>query len=148
MRRILILGLLGTLALTGCGEKSDSSTLRVGVLDTTRILTEMPKYKDLQSNLAREQREFQSRLPQPGAQLSEEEIKQLQKEAEKKRTEFQKRVNQTIQTAIKDIRELTTKVAQEKKLDIVVVNTPYNQSVHYHSGQDVTVDVILKLKRI
>lgn len=143
-----MLALVGTLAMVGCGEKSDGGKLRVGVLDTTRILTEMPKYKDLQSNLAREQSEFQSRLPQPGAQLSEDEIKQLQKEADKKRSEFQKRVNQTIQTAIKDIRDLTTKVAQEKNLDIVVVNTPYNQSVHYHSGQDVTVDVILKLKRI
>jgi Skp family chaperone for outer membrane proteins len=140
--------LLASLALTGCGGQENDGKLRVGVLDTSRILSEMPKYKDLQSNLMREQREFQSKLPQPGSDVSEEDMKQLQKEADKKRSEFQKRVSQTVQTAIKDIRELTTQVAEDKNLDIVVVSTPYTPSVHYHSGQDITIDVMLKMKRI
>lgn len=137
----------------GCGGgQSGDGKMRVGVLDTTRILAEMPKYKDLQSNLAREQREFQkqleSQMPQPGADISEEKKKLLQQEVNKKRSEFQTRVNQTIQTAIKDIKDLTTQVAEEKHLDLVVVSTPFNPSVHYNGGQDVTIDVLLKLKRI
>jgi hypothetical protein len=39
-------------------------------------------------------------------------------------------------------------VAEEKHLDLVVVSTPYSPSVHYNGGQDVTIDVLLKLKRI
>ena len=140
--------LLTSLALMGCGSKESDGKLRVGVLDTSRILSEMPKYKDLQSNLAREQQDFQSKMPRPGSDVSPEDVKQLQKEAGKKQAEFQKRVDQTIQAAIKDIRDLTTQVSEEKNLDIVVVNTPYTPSVHYSSGQDITIDVMLKMKRI
>lgn len=149
MRKTLILLVAAALVTGGCGGgEAGDGKMRVGVLDTTRILAEMPKYKDLQSNLAREQREFQSKLPQPGADVSEAEVKQIQEEAAKKRSEFQTRVNQTIQTAIKDIKDLTTQVAEEKHLDLVVVSTPFNPSVHYNGGQDVTIDVLLKLKRI
>lgn len=146
MKRLLI----GLAALTfwGCGGQGSDGPMRVGVLDTSRILAEMPKYKDLQSNLAREQQEFQAKLPQAGENPTEAQMEALQKELTQKRSEFQKRVNQTVQTAVKDIRDLTTQVAEEKNLDMVVVSTPYTPSVHYTSGQDVTIDVLLKLKRI
>ena len=149
MKTNLMMLLAGAALVSGWGGGGTSDCkLRVGVLDTTRILAEMPKYKDLQSNLAREQRDFQSTLPQPGADVSEEQMKQIQQQAAKKRSEFQTRVSQTIQTAIKDIKDLTTQVAEEKHLDLVVVSTPFNPSVHYNGGQDVTIDVLLKLKRI
>lgn len=149
MKKALILLVTAAGLASGCGGGSaGDGKIRVGVLDTTRILAEMPKYKDLQSNLAREQRDFQSKLPQAGADVSEAEVKQIQAEAAKKRSEFQTRVNSTIQTAIKDIKDLTTQVAEEKHLDLVVVSTPFNNSVHYNGGQDVTIDVLLKLKRI
>ena len=148
MKNTLLILLAGAALISGCGEPTGDGKMRVGVLDTTRILAEMPKYKDLQSNLAREQRDFQRSLPQPGADVSPEQMKQIQQEASKKRSEFQTRVNQTIQTAIKDIKDLTTQVAEEKHLDLVVVSTPFNPSVHYNGGQDVTIDVLLKLKRI
>ncbi|MBX3168121.1 MAG: OmpH family outer membrane protein [Candidatus Eremiobacteraeota bacterium] len=153
MKKSLILLVAGVSLAGGCGGgQSGDGKMRVGVLDTTRILAEMPKYKDLQSNLAREQREFQtkiqSQLPQPGADISDEKKKQLEQEVNKKRSEFQTRVNQTLQAAIKDIKDLTTQVAEEKHLDLVVVSTPFNPSVHYNGGQDVTIDVLLKLKRI
>ena len=149
MKKPLILLITGASLACGCGGgQSGDGKMRVGVLDTTRILAEMPKYKDLQSNLAREQRDFQSTLPQPGSDVSEEQMKQIQQQAAKKRSEFQTRVSQTIQTAIKDIKDLTTQVAEEKHLDLVVVSTPFNNSVHYNGGQDVTIDVLLKLKRI
>lgn len=151
MKKSLIL-LAAALLASGCGGgQSGDGKMRVGVLDTTRILAEMPKYKDLQSNLAREQREFQtqieSQLPQ-NSDISEEKKRQLEQEVNKKRSEFQTRVNQTLQAAIKDIKDLTTQVAEEKHLDLVVVSTPFNRSVHYNGGQDVTIDVLLKLKRI
>ena len=149
MRKSLTLLVLATGLASGCGGGgAGDGKMRVGVLDTTRILAEMPKYKDLQSSLAREQRDFMSKLPQPGADVSDAEKKQIQAEADKKRSEFQTRVNSTIQTAIKDIKDLTTQVAEEKHLDLVVVSTPFNNSVHYNGGQDVTIDVLLKLKRI
>jgi len=149
MKTTLMMLLVSAVCLSGCGGGGSSDgKMRVGVLDTTRILAEMPKYKDLQSNLAREQRDFQSTLPQPGSDVSQEQMKQIQQQAAKKRSEFQTRVSQTIQTAIKDIKDLTTQVAEEKHLDLVVVSTPFNPSVHYNGGQDVTIDVLLKLKRI
>ena len=132
--------------VSGCQPQSDGK-LRIGVLDTSRILEDMPKYKDLQSNLANEQMEFQNTLPKQGDDLSEDQVKLIQQSVEKRRGEWQKRVQQTLQEAISDIRGLTEEVAHDKKLDIVVVSTPFNRSVHYNSGQDVTLDVLLKLKQ-
>lgn len=141
---------LAAVLLCGCSGGSatgDTPQLRVGVLDTAQILAEMPKYRDLQAKLTREQAEFQSQLAQEPSDISEQRIKQIQKDALKKREEWQKRVDQTIQGAIQDIKDLTKQVAEEKNLDIVVVNTPMTRSVHYHHGQDITLDVRLKLKR-
>ncbi|MBS2038694.1 OmpH family outer membrane protein [bacterium] len=153
MRKTLLLLLAGTWLASGCGGSSGGDgKVRVGVLDTTRILEEMPKYKDLRDSLTREQidfqRKMQDKMPQPGENVSEEQVKEIQKEVAKKRSEFQTRVNQMLQTAIKDIKDLTTQVAEEKHLDLVVVSTPFSPSVHYNGGQDVTIDVLLKLKRI
>lgn len=139
--------LTGALLLSGCGGGKSDGQLRVGVLDTAQILSEMPKYRDLQSRLTREQAEFQSQLAQEPTGISEARMRELQQDALKKRQDWQKRVDQTIQDAIKDIKDMTGQVAQEKKLDIVVVSTPMNNAVHYHQGQDVTLDVRLKLKR-
>jgi len=138
--------LLAMALLVGCQEASDGK-LKVGILDTSRILTEMPKYKDLQADLAKQQLEFQRSLPNPGKELTQEEMMKIQKDADKRQAQFQKRVDATVQMAIKEIRELASQVAQEKKLDMVVVHTPFTSSVYYHSGQDVTIDVVLKMKR-
>lgn len=148
MRKLASGALLALLMLlSGCESKEGDGKMRVGVLDTSRILAEMPKYKDLQSNVAKEQMEFQNSLPKPGEDVSEEQMKAIEKDAEKRREEFQKRVNQTIQDAIKDIRDLTNQVAAEKQLDLVIVKTPYSNSVHFFQGQDITLDVMLKMQR-
>ncbi|MFN8606080.1 MAG: OmpH family outer membrane protein [Vulcanimicrobiota bacterium] len=152
MKKTLWLLLAGACLVSGCGGSAGDGKVRVGVLDTTRILEEMPKYKDLRDSLTREQidfqRKMQDKMPQPGADVSPEQVKEIQKEVAKKRSEFQTRVNQMLQTAIKDIKDLTAQVAEEKHLDLVVVSTPFSPSVHYNGGQDVTIDVLLKLKRI
>ena len=145
--RFLFSASLAALLVCGCQSQSGDAKLKVGVLDTARILSEMPKYRDMQGNLQREQAEFQQTLPQRGDQVSQERYKQIQASVEKRRSEWQKRVNQTLKDAIKDIRDLTAQVADEKKLDMVVVSTPFSRSVHYSSGQDVTIDVLLKMKR-
>lgn len=145
LRKLLVVGLAITL-LCGCQSSGDGK-MRIGVLDTSRILEDMPKYKDLQANLTREQMEFQNTLPRQGSDVTEDQMKLIQQSVEKRRGEWQKRVNQTIQAAIKDIKDLTEEVARDKKLDIVVVSTPFTRSVHYNSGQDITLDVLLKMKQ-
>jgi hypothetical protein len=152
MKKTLMLLLAGAWLVGGCGGPAGDGKIRVGVLDTTRILEEMPKYKDLRDSMQREQidfqRKIQDKMASVGENASDEQKKQIGNEIAKKRSEFQTRVNQMLQTAIKDIKDLTSQVAEEKHLDLVVVSTPYSPSVHYNGGQDVTIDVLLKLKRI
>jgi Skp family chaperone for outer membrane proteins len=143
MKKWLTFFALLTMGCQGGGDRP----LRIGVLDTAQILTLMPKYRDLQGNLAREQMEFQASLPKPGSDLTQEEAKVIQKDAERRQREFQKRANQTIQDAIKDIRELTNEVAKQKDLDMVVVRTPYSNSVHFYAGTDITLDVKILLQQ-
>lgn len=152
MKRTFLLLLAGAWLASGCGGPASDGKIRVGVMDTTRILEEMPKYKDLRDTMTREkidfQRKIQDRMASVGENATEEQKKEIGKEVAKKQSEFQNRVNQMLQTAIKDIKDLTAQVAEEKHLDLVVVSTPFSPSVHYNGGQDVTIDVLLKLKRI
>lgn len=139
--------LLAALACGCGGAKAGEEKLRVGRLDTKRILAEMPKYKDLQSSLVQEQAEFQRSLPGPNEKVSEARVKSLRADAQRRRDSYEKRVNDVVQEAISEIRDKASQVAAEKNLDIVVVDTPPDSAIRYSSGQDVTIDVLVKMKR-
>lgn len=127
----------------GCGNRGDGK-LRVGLIDTGRILEEMPRYRDLRNDLAKDRSSFFAHMP---ANPTQEEMMRLQSEAEKKQKDWQKRVMETLQQAVKEIEGLTAEVAKQKDLDMVVISTPYSKTVYYHAGQDITIDVLLKLQK-
>ena len=147
------LALLALLLCAGCekGNPSVAGTpvpkMRVARIDTVRILAEMPHYKELQSAMIEDKSEYFASLQSKGdpRKLSKEQWDELRVQAQKKRVEWQKRIVELGQSSIKDISELTAEVAKQRNLDMVVIDTA--GVVQYIDGQDVTTDVILKLKK-
>lgn len=146
MKRLAFGMAMLSLLLSGCQKSAtrEDGKLRVGLINTSRILEEMPKYRDLRNNLAQERGSFMASLPE---NPSKEEFDRVQKDAAKKQKDWEKRVMDTVQQSVKEISALTADVAKQKDLDLVVISTPYTNSIYYHAGQDITIDVLLKLQK-
>ena len=143
---------LALLALLGAGcEKGTSPTsngkMRVGVIDPTRILQDMPEYRDLQSSLVKERGNFLASLPKDASKLTKEKFDRVRGDAEKKQGEWQKRILEMTQVSIKQITATTAEIAKARNLDIVIVNTPATNTINFLDGQDITLDVMLKLHK-
>jgi len=147
--KTLCTALVITAALVaGCGGgSSKGGNLRVGVLNTARIVDQDPAYKTLQLNIMSEKSTFITSLPENPEGLSKEELNKFRQDSQKKQAEWQKKVMAFIQQSVKQITNVTAEVAKQRDLDMVVINTPFTNAVHYTSGQDITLDVMLKLNR-
>jgi Skp family chaperone for outer membrane proteins len=134
------------LVCSGCRNDPDRK-LRVGVIDTTRILQEMPQYKDLQAQIQSDKSSFLANLPDPNKKISPQEAAKVQEEAASKQRDWEKLVMDLMKTSVQKITETTAEVARQRDLDMVVINTPATNVVYYYAGQDVTLDVLLKLQK-
>ncbi|MCA9797287.1 MAG: hypothetical protein KC910_36000, partial [Candidatus Eremiobacteraeota bacterium] len=56
-------------------------------------------------------------------------------------------VNDFLNKSVDVVRAQAVEVAEEKGLDIVVLDTNFMNSVQYYNGEDITLDVILKMKK-
>ena len=155
-KRVGALGLaLALSALAACQKAPAPETvrdtrsmqIRVGVLNPERVLQEMPQYQDLRSRLVRERGTFLAQLPENPKELSKEQWDRLRVETQQKQGNWQKSMLEMMQSAVNQISELTGQVCKEKGLDIVVIDSPSTSPIYYHAGQDVTLDVLLKLKQ-
>lgn len=152
--RLLALS-LGATALWGCqasepkvvDDGPPKASLKIGIVDTTRVLPEMPAYRDLKTNMMRDRNSFVASLPQDPSRLTKEQMTQYQAEAQQKQANWRKKTLETIQEATKTIKSQTAEVAQQKKIDLVVVSTPFANSLFYYSGEDITLDVMLKMNK-
>ncbi len=146
---------VGASFLCGCQASEPKATsdgpptpsMKIGVIDTTRVLPEIPAYRTLKTNMMRDRTSFVASLPQDPSRLTKEQMAQYQQEAQQKQAEWQKKTLETIHEAVKTIKTQTAEVAQQKGIDLVVVNTPYANSIFYYSGQDITLDVMLKMNK-
>ena len=133
------------LSLVGCRSEQDRK-LRVGTIDTARILTEMPQYKEVQGQIQSDESSFRAHLPDPNTRLSPQETSRLQDELQKKRRDWEKVVRDLMKQSVQKITDSTQEVSQQRDIDIVVVNTT-TDSVYFSAGQDITLDVLLKLQK-
>lgn len=139
---------LAAALLAGCGGgPQKGGTLRVGVLNTARIVEEDPAYKSLQLSIMSEKSNFLEGLPENPDALTQDQRSKFRQDSQKKQAEWQKKVMAFIQQSVKQITDITADVAKQRDLDMVVINTPFTNAVHYTSGQDITLDVMLKLNR-
>lgn len=148
MKTVVATLVLAAALVAGCGGgSSKGGALRVGILNTARIVENDPAYKSLQLNIMSEKSSFLEGLPQNPEELTKEQRGKFQEDSQKKQAEWQKKVMAFIQQSVKQITSITAEVAKQRDLDMVVINTPFTNAVHYTSGQDITLDVMLKLNR-
>ena len=77
---------------------------------------------------------------------SEEEAETLRKQIEKRSADWQKRVDAFMEDSIKKVEKSTAEIARERGLDIVVVDNPLTRTVKYRDGEDITLDVSVKIQ--
>lgn len=134
--------------LVGCSGQG--SQMKVGIVNTARIVRENPKYLDLNVLLIQEQQAVYSQIPTNVQALSDQEKRQLQeklsKEANERSTRFDKLVREFMQKLQGDIQESAGQVAQAKGIDMVIIDTPYYPTVLYSSGENITTDILLKMR--
>lgn len=149
MRRLylVILAAASVVGLVGCSGSGPQ--MKVGFVNTARIVQENPKYLELNVLLVQEREAVRAQIPQNVRELSTGEKQQLQqrlaKEASERSSRFDNLVRDFMQKLQADIKESATEVAQAKNLDVVIINTPYFPTIHYTSGEDITTDIMLKM---
>jgi len=130
---------------SGCAER----TLKVGVVNTERIIRENPKYMELNVILSDERSKIYSQIPSNVSSMSVAQKKALQeklaKDAAERSSKFDKLYNESMKGLREDIKAQASEVAKDKDIDLVVVNTVNYPVVLYTSGDNITLDILLKM---
>ena len=130
---VLATVVLMTFVLTGC-----NSNQAVGIVDVNKVMSESPKTKQYQEQLATKSKELSDALEKDKAAVSAEEFQKRQKTAYE---EFQK-VKQDLEGEIDNsMKQVLEQVVKEKKLGIVLYKDGVAQG-----GTDITDDVIKKMQ--
>lgn len=139
---------LGLLGLVGCTAKGPQ--MKVGVVNTARIVEQNPKYLDLNMIWVEEKNAVYSQIPSDIGRRSDAEKRDLQakltKEAGERSAKFDKLVRDFMKQMQTDIQDSAATVAREKGIDMIIIDTPYFPTVLYCGGENVTTDILLKMK--
>lgn len=130
----------------GCQRRG----LHVGTVNAEKIISENPKYMELRVVLSDERQKLYSQIPKNVNSMSGTEKKALQeklaKDAAERSDKFSKLYRESMAKLQEDIKSHASEVARDKNLDIVVVNTMMNYPVVlYSSGENITLDILLKM---
>ena len=139
------LGLI--LGMSGCSWQRG---IKVGVVDTDRVVRENPKYMELNVMLAGERQAVMQQVPSNFRSMSvsqrQEVRKKLAKDAKERSDKFSKKYMEFLNKLTEDIRGAAKSVAKDRHYDLIIVDSPSNPTVLYNSGDNITTDILLKLK--
>ena len=147
---ILAVGAVGLGLACSMSACCCNGTMKVGVVDTDRIVRENPKYMELNVMLAGERQAVMQQVPQNVQKMSDSQRQELRKkiakDAQERSDKFSKKYMEFINNLTEDIRGAAKSVANDRDYDLVIVDSPSNPTVLYHSGDNITTDILLKLK--
>ena len=142
----LLVGVGLVVTMSGCQAQRQ---LKVGLVDTDRIVRESPRYMELNVMLANERQAFREQLPNNTNNMSDSQINELRqklaKDAQARSDKFSKQYMDFIKKLTEDIRGAAKTVAEERDFDLVIVDSPNTPTVLYNSGENLTTDILLKL---
>ncbi|MBI3930124.1 MAG: OmpH family outer membrane protein [Armatimonadetes bacterium] len=144
MKKVALLLMLLPL-LAGCG--GGESRLRIGVVDTSRVLSELPEYQSMRMTVAREASDLFLESRGDGKPPTQEEIEQFRVDAQARSEEMNKRVQSFLEETIDKIRVHSEDIAAERGIDLVVADNPFTRSVQYYDGDDITTDIVLRMEK-
>ncbi|MCE1245935.1 MAG: OmpH family outer membrane protein [Firmicutes bacterium] len=118
-----------------------SRDLKVGYIDSDKLIAEDPDFKSFFNEKQKQAQQLQEKFG--GKELSPEEQKNL----EKLTKEFAAKEARILGTFVAKAREASTRVMEEKKLDLVL-NNAASRSVMEYGGEDITDDVKVKITEL
>jgi len=154
-RRRMIINLLVLVlfafALTGCrgegannpgGEKSGDRSLKVGYIDSDKLLFEYPDFKKFLEKKQEESLEIRNKIAKGSKlrNLSEEDRKYIKKAT----VEFMKKEEVILRKFVDQVRKASNLVKDEKKMDLII-NSAASNPVREYGGIDITDDVHAKM---
>lgn len=143
MRRLLTASLLG-LFVVGCGP-STPPKMTVGVVDTERVVSEMPEFREMNLTWAADTGGFLSSIPTSQEDMSKQKAEEINKRIASSSKIWQARSSKFYQEAWSRISKAGEEVARQRGLDMVVIDTRHMPSVQYFSGDNITTDILLQL---
>lgn len=147
---ILALSCVGLGLVLGISGCSTQRTMKVGLVDTDRIIRENPKYMELNVILAGERDAVRMQIPENFGKMDEKQRqevrKKLVKDAQERSDKFSKKYMEFLNKLTEDIRGSAKAIADDRHFDMIIVDSPSNPTVLYNSGDNITTDILLKLK--
>lgn len=136
------------LGICGCAN----STLKVATVNTERIIAENPKYMELKVVLADERKQLYSQIPANVNKMTGAEKKALQKKLEKEAADRSKKFDKLYRDSMsklqEDIKDQAAEVCGDKNIDLVVVDSINYPVVLYSAGDNITLDILLKMDSV
>jgi Skp family chaperone for outer membrane proteins len=143
------LSILLLAALAGCNSSAGSKVedtpgkeIQIGMIDTDKLLNDYPDYKKFAEKKEKAGSQVRSLLS-GGKPLNSDQKGYIKKST----IEYMKNEEEIIKNFVETVREASKKVADEKKLDMVLKNAESEKIIEY-GGTDVTSDVQAKMTEI
>lgn len=146
MRKALALAVLVAAVTVGCGE-SKPRKMTVGVVDTERVVAEMPEFREMNLTWAADTGSFLSSIPRSRDELDKKKYQELNDRIAASSKVWQARSSKFYQDAWSRISSAGAVVAKERGLDMIVIDTQHLPAVQYSSGENVTTDILIQLGR-
>lgn len=143
-RAWMALAVAAALMAAGCKHTQHKLRLKVGVVDTARVVNAVPGATDMRLDWMKDASALYLRSL---SSRSQPQWTSLHRDAQQSSAEWEKQMHKFVDSVVKSIRADSAEVAREKGLDIVIVQSPYLNPIKYYSGEDITLDVILKMKK-
>jgi len=141
---LLLLG-LAALSLAGCNSnEGQPAKLKVGTVDVLRVMEGRRETMDIRLEWANQAGEAYLQLSDVRDQA---EALALRKEIERRSEVWQKRMDAFMEESINLVEKEASSIARDKGLDIVVVENILTKNVRFTDGEDLTLDVSLRLQK-
>ena len=156
MNKIVVVALIiiSSFCLSSCtktGSGDTSKTLNVAYINTDSLLKKWEKYRDLgdkyikdRNDLATKVKNLRKEISSNDAEITDsqkKELANLQNKHQALTTEWSKKRTEIVD----EIRAIASEVAKEQHFDIVINNSESSPVIEY-GGEDITVDILSKLR--
>lgn len=147
---VLLLVVLSVIFLAGCRNEADKNEnsavidrdLKVGYIDSDKLLFEYPEFKSFMKNKDKESEFIRSKIENARKlnKLSDSDKKHIKDIT----VDFMTKEQNILKKFVERVRVASTAVQNEKKLDIVINNAGSSPVIEY-GGVDITDDVQAKM---
>lgn len=139
----LLVGL--TFLVSGCGstEVSKDSELSIGTVDVMRVMEERPETVQIKLEWAAQAGSTYLEMTEL---TNQDEQAALQSKVARSSEQWRQRMAKFVADSVKEVEAAGAAVAKERNLDIVLVDNPLTRPIKYLEGDDITLDVMLKIQ--